>query len=166
MSSNEHWTGHALANDGSWFTSCSKMSPSQAIPIPRKPHRTTKVVDRYLEENELSAQARRHYELATWRMYDRIVVYRQTHPFGQQYNSKKHVSASESMCPAMESLSSTSQDTIVDESETSEEGIFDLELWIQAKIQYSHRRLKVLFATFLQLDNSFEFIEDSCSLFS
>lgn len=63
-----------------------KAPSSRSIPIPRPATKTS--FDENEEDRERKAQAERRYELATWKMYELIVSYRQKNPFGQQYSPK------------------------------------------------------------------------------
>lgn len=66
--------------------------PTRAIPIPHRNPPTRTSNGPFGEDGEEEdPQSKRRCELATWRMYDLIVSYRQKTPFGQSYNPVHHI---------------------------------------------------------------------------
>ena len=111
--------------------SSAKSTSTRAIPIPHPGGNARKVrgKEEDFENEESIKQAERHYELATWGMYDRIVDYRARNPIGLAYSHESIFLQTQKGTTTSYKRSFVSTQNPKVAYYEIDDGIFDMEIW-------------------------------------
>eukprot|EP00522_Entomoneis_paludosa_P008626 CAMPEP_0172442186 /NCGR_PEP_ID=MMETSP1065-20121228/2661_1 /TAXON_ID=265537 /ORGANISM="Amphiprora paludosa, Strain CCMP125" /LENGTH=116 /DNA_ID=CAMNT_0013191947 /DNA_START=136 /DNA_END=486 /DNA_ORIENTATION=+ len=106
-----------------WFAG-ERRPRTQAIAIKQRPGAASAISDDFSDSDESTTSL--HYDVATWRMYNRIVDYRQKNPLSDRYHQDAAAEKEQKQSATADPTTATKQ--VGFQEEEVEGGVFELEL--------------------------------------